>query len=97
MSIDAVNATDQLEKLAAELGGRGFSARLRLPEGRPATLSVINLNAPVLSESVLTGPHETGELWFWFPWPAPITPIADVQAAADRIERVLAEVGRQTP
>lgn len=94
MSADAVRALDQLEKLAAELDQRSFAVRLHLREGRPTSLTVINKAAPVLTESVLTAPNADGELWFWFPWPSPITPIADVETAADRIERVLAEIGR---
>jgi hypothetical protein len=94
MCSEVAHATTQLEKLAAELGERGFNARLHLNEGRPTFLKVINTVAPVLTEQVLTAPQEDGALWFWFPWPEAITPITEVQAAADRIERVLAEVGR---
>jgi hypothetical protein len=96
MSADTVHALNQLEKLATELDQRSFTVRLHLKEGRPPTLRVINTAAPVLTENVLTAPNTDGQLWFWFPWPAPITPITDVQTAADRIERVLAEVDRPT-
>lgn len=97
MDFDVVDAIDQLERLAAELGERGFTASLRLKPQRPTTLSVTNTVAPALTETVFAAPKDGEGLWFWFPWPAPITPIDDIQDAADRIERVLAEVGRPTP
>lgn len=85
---------EHLNRLGTALELRRFSVRLRAEEGQPLSLTVINLAAPVLSESVLAMPHTSGELWFYFPWPAPISPVTEVGAAADRIERVLAEVGR---
>lgn len=94
MSADDANALDQLERLGAELEQRSFAVRLHLNEGRPTSLTVVNKVAPVLTECVLTAPNTDGKLWFWFPWPSPITPITDIETAADRIERVLAEVGR---
>jgi hypothetical protein len=89
------NHVTHLQKLADVLAERRFSVRVREgQQGRPPTLSVINTEAPVLTESVLVAPNEKGEHWFWLPWPSPISPVSDVEAAADRIERILAEVGR---
>ncbi|GAA2323989.1 hypothetical protein GCM10010149_91650 [Nonomuraea roseoviolacea subsp. roseoviolacea] len=90
MIIDVVDAFEQLQRLAAELGERGFDARVRAGRDCPATLSVTNAIVPVLTESVFTAPKDDGQEWFWFPWPAPIGPVEDVQRAADRIETVLA-------
>ena len=81
-------------RLAAELEARRFAVRLHRREGGPATLRVVNVAAPVLTESVMTAPDAEGRMAFWFPWPALICEVSDVMAAADRIERVLAEVGR---
>ncbi|MCC5576836.1 hypothetical protein IMZ11_14480 [Microtetraspora sp. AC03309] len=93
MCIDAIG---HLEKLGSELERRRFAVRVRAREGH-ATLNVTNVAAPALAESVFTAPDEEGDLWFWFPWQTPIGPVADITAAADRIERVLAEVGRPRP
>jgi hypothetical protein len=87
-------AVDHLRELGEELKHRRFIVHVRAPRGRPPALDVINTVAPVLQERVFTGPDAQGKLWFWFPWPAPITPVTDIAAAADRVERVLAEVGR---
>lgn len=55
---------------------------------------MINLAAPVLAENVLVAVDADDEWCFFFPWPERISPVGDVMAAADRIERVLAETGR---
>ncbi|MET8387163.1 hypothetical protein ABZV14_29610 [Streptosporangium canum] len=92
MSADAVHVLDQLERLTARLDPRSFAVRPHLKERRPASLTMVNKTASVLTESVLTAPNTDGKLRF--PGPSPITPIPDVETAADRIERVLAEIGR---
>ncbi|SFK00456.1 hypothetical protein SAMN05216275_11588 [Streptosporangium canum] len=92
MSANAVHALDQLERLAARLDRRSFTVRPHLEEGRPTSLTVVKKAAPPLTESVLTAPNTGGKLRF--PGPFLITPITDVETAADRIERVLAEIGR---
>ncbi|GAB3150804.1 hypothetical protein [Microbispora hainanensis] len=94
MTIDPEEAVSWLEKLGAELESRGFSARLRAAVGRTPCLHVINLAAPVMSETVMVAIDGDGEWCFYFPWPERIAPIRDLAAAADRVERVLAEVGR---
>ncbi|MEV0971039.1 hypothetical protein [Microtetraspora glauca] len=85
-----------LKTLASELEARRFAVRVRIPEGRPPHLLVINPEAPVLSENVLVAPDQAGELNYWFPWPARIASVTDVSDAADHVENVLAEVGRGT-
>lgn len=50
--------------------------------------------APALTEQVLAKPDSDGVWHYWFPWPALIAAVDDIPTAADRIERVLAEVGR---
>lgn len=92
--VDQDAAHEALTRLAAELETRRFQVTLREVEGRPLSITVVNIVAPVLTESVLTAPNAEGQLWYWFPWRAPICPVTEVIAAADRVERVLAEVGR---
>jgi hypothetical protein len=94
---DPERAAEHLRQLAAELQRRRFAARLRVVRGRPPNLIVINPAAPVLTESVLVGPDAEGRWGFYFPWPQHIAPAADIAGAADRIEQVLAEVGRSAP
>jgi hypothetical protein len=74
-----------LEKLAAELSARGFTARLITPGGRPPSLAISNPEAAALSETVMA---DAG--WFWWPWADRIAGVADVLAAAEMIARVLA-------
>ncbi|MEW9532846.1 hypothetical protein [Microbispora sp. NPDC049125] len=93
MTMDPEQALTCLQMLAAELEGR-FSARVRVGEGRTPRLHVVNLAAPVLTESVITAADGDGEWCFFFPWPQRIAPVGDLATAADRIERVLAEVDR---
>jgi hypothetical protein len=91
---DPMAARDALQSLAAELETRRFAVRLLNREGRTPHLIVTNPEAPVLTENVTVAPDTTGELSFWFPWPGRIALVTEVAAAADRIENVLAEVGR---
>ena len=87
MVYDYARETDvtALEKLAAELTGRGFDPVITTSGGRP-TLTVSNPAAPALNESVL----EDGR-WFWWSWAERIATTADVPGAADAIARVLAK------
>ncbi|MEZ0074449.1 hypothetical protein [Planotetraspora sp. GP83] len=90
MSVDPI---DYLRELAVELETRRFAVRLCVQDGSTPALTVVNTEAPVLTESILAVPDVDGRLWFSFFWKR-ITPVTDLVAAADRIERVLAEVGR---
>ncbi len=74
-----------LEKLAAELGGRGFDTRLHAPEGGVPSLAVTSARASRLTETIMTGQGS-----FWWSWAERIAPVADVGAAADAVARVLA-------
>jgi hypothetical protein len=83
--------TDQdgsaLEALGAELGRRGYDAKLIVPPGREPWLAVRNPQVPMLAETVLAQAE-----WFWWPWADRIAPAADVPGAADQVVRVLAGV-----
>jgi hypothetical protein len=80
-----------LEKLAAELEARGFTAYLAVPAGRVPGLAVRNPHALALSEDVMA---QAG--WFWWSWADRIAPVDDIDGAAARIASVLrAEVGGQ--
>jgi hypothetical protein len=57
-------------------------------------LSVINPKASNLAERILVGPDAETGIAYFFPWPQRIASVSDPATAADRIERVLAEVGR---
>ncbi|WP_182884197.1 hypothetical protein [Microbispora sp. H10885] len=94
MTIDPQEAVSWLEKLGAELESRGFSARLLSGTDRAPSLRVINVAAPVMSESVMVAADGDGEWCFYFPWPERIAPVRDLAVAVDRVERVLAEAGR---
>jgi hypothetical protein len=84
---DAVAA---LEKLAAELGSRGFDPLVTTAVGRPA-LVVSNPDAPALSETILVDGR-----WFWWSWAERIVSTEAVPAAADAIGRVLAHESSST-
>jgi hypothetical protein len=73
-----------LEKLAAELTGRGFETRATFPEGRVPSLLVINPQASALTETVVASAD-----WFWWSWAEKVAPVADVSEAAGVIARVL--------
>jgi len=83
--------TDDLEKLAAEIAG-AYEARLVTPEGRRPHLRVTNRGAPILREHIYAGPADGEAWWFWFGWAERIAPVADIAAAARRIEQVLRAV-----
>ncbi|GAA4211391.1 hypothetical protein GCM10023074_59530 [Microbispora amethystogenes] len=89
-------ATEPLEALAEELRSRNFSTRIVIPLNRIPQLQVMNPAAPALTEQVLAKPDSHGAWHYWFPWPTLIAAVDDIPTAADRIERVLAEVGRNT-
>jgi hypothetical protein len=78
-------ATIALEKLAAELGARGFECKLIASGRRAPHLAVRNPRAKMLNESVLAR-----GAWFWWPWADKIALTADLCGAADKITRVLA-------
>jgi hypothetical protein len=83
--------TAALEKLGAELGGRGFQTRLMTPDGQMPSLQVTNPQVTALSESVVVG-----EGWFWWSWAERIAPVGDVSGAAEAVTRVLAHGASST-
>ena len=80
--------TAALEKLAAELGTRGFDTCLTTPEGRLPFLTVRNQEAAQLTEMILA---DGGS--FWWSWAERITGVANTGGAADAVARVLAARG----
>jgi len=80
---------DYLEKLGEELLGRGFRARLTVPNGRPPSLHVTNPDASALTENILAESGTDG-WWFWWSWAERIAVADDVIGAADQVVRVLA-------
>jgi hypothetical protein len=92
MVYDAARDLDvtALEKLASELGGRGFDPVITTAADRPA-LVVSNPRVPALSENILADGR-----WFWWSWAERIVSTADVPGAADAIARVLAHGSSST-
>jgi len=80
---------DRLEGLAAELVKGGLQARLVTPNGRVASLHVINPVAPRLAEDVYVGRSQDGLWWFWWPWAERIARGDELGEAATIITRVL--------
>jgi hypothetical protein len=80
----------RLEGLAEVLIGRGLRARIVTPIGRVPSLHVVNPLAGALAEDVYAGRGQDGRWWFWWSWAERIELAEDLEAAAARIERVLA-------
>jgi hypothetical protein len=87
MAIETSHEADvtSLEKLAAELGARGFDTHLTTPDDRLPFLTVRNPQAAQLTEVILT---DGGS--FWWSWAERITGVANTGGAADAVARVLA-------
>jgi hypothetical protein len=85
---DGAPDTAPLEKLAAELGARGYDVTLIVAAGRRAALAVRNPAAPMLTEDILADAE-----WFWWPWADRIAAVTEVAAAAEQVARVLAATG----
>jgi hypothetical protein len=83
----------RLEDLADLLTRRGLRARVMTPPGRVPSLHVVNPLAGALAEDVYAGRGQDGRWWFWWSWAERIALSEDVEAAAARIERVLAASG----
>jgi hypothetical protein len=79
--------TADLEKLAAELDGQAFEARVVAPPGRRPFVHVRNRRAGVLTESIYAG-----DGWFWWGWAERIAAVGEVAAAAEAVARVLRAV-----
>jgi len=83
----------RLEGLADVLVRRGLRARIMTPPGRVPSLHVVNPLAGALAEDVYAGRGQDGLWWFWWSWAERITVSEDLEAAAAKIERVLAASG----
>jgi hypothetical protein len=90
-----VNGTDaaskaglQLEMLAKDLHGRGFTVQV-MRESEYPCVSVVNAAVPQLSENVYAARGPDGPWWFWWSWADQIAPVSDVETAAFKIAYVL--------
>jgi hypothetical protein len=77
----------ELERLAAEVQGGDYEARVVAPAGRRPYVYVRNRRAGVLTENIYAGDGS-----FWWGWAERIAPVSDVAAAAEVITRVLRTV-----
>ncbi|HKB30150.1 MAG TPA: hypothetical protein VKD26_04865 [Streptosporangiaceae bacterium] len=77
-----------LEKLAAEVNGGDYEARLVASQGGRPYLHIRNRHAGVLTENIYCG-----DGFYWFGWAERVAPVHDVTAAAEIIRRVLRGVG----
>ncbi|HUY46323.1 MAG TPA: hypothetical protein VMV92_11430 [Streptosporangiaceae bacterium] len=83
-----------LQRLAGELGKRGFTAQLG-GGTRHASLRAANPATPQLTERVLCETADDGSWCYWWPWRQPIGSVDDVGLVADKITAVLRSVGGQ--
>jgi hypothetical protein len=83
----------RLEALARVLTSRGLRATVVSPRGRVPSLHVVNPLAGALAEDVYVGRGHDGLWWFWWSWAERIEASDDIEAAAAKIERVLAVTG----
>jgi hypothetical protein len=86
-----MEGSSYLEGLAGALARRGLRTRLVTPHGRIPSLHVVNPLASALAEDIYAGKSKDGTWWFWWSWAERIGDAADVDAAAARIARVLAQ------
>ena len=86
-----MEAHEHLVLLAEQLRQVGFSATVQ--RGASARLTVQNPAADALTEDVLCGPDEHGQLSFRWAWNAVIALVDDVELAVERISHVLKAVG----
>ncbi|MEV4078465.1 hypothetical protein ACGFJC_52920 [Nonomuraea fuscirosea] len=85
----AAEAATHLDNLQEPLQSLGLHARLLTQDGRLPRLRVINPKATTLSEIISAAPKHDQWL-FWWSWNEPITEVAHLATAAERIYRVLA-------
>ena len=78
---------EQLDALAENLRGRGFSAHVTRAN-RYACVNVANVAVPQLAETIYVADAD-GALWFWWSWADRITRISEVETAAFKIAYVL--------
>ncbi len=86
---DLVAGTAELEKLAAELDSGTHHAQMVTAQGRRPYLRVVCRDAPIMLAYIYAEPADDGAPWFWWGWAERIAPVADIPAAARKIEQVL--------
>ncbi len=79
---------EDLEKLAAELGGQQFAVTLVTAAGKRPHLRITSRAAVQLTEDIYTGSG-----YFWWGWAERIAPVWNVAAAAEAVRRVLHACG----
>ncbi|SEH02426.1 hypothetical protein SAMN05444920_12684 [Nonomuraea solani] len=85
----AAEAATHLGNLQEALQSFGLHARLLTQDDRLPRLRVINPEATTLTETISVRPRDDQWL-FWWSWNAPITDVAQLATAAERIRYVLA-------
>jgi hypothetical protein len=85
---NGANGAAELERLAAELDGETFEARVITPPGRRPRLHVRSRGAAVLAEDIYCDGAS-----YWFGWAEKIAPVSEVAAAARVIGQVLRRGG----
>lgn len=85
----AAEAATHLDNLQEALQSLGLHARLLTQDDRLPRLRVINPKATTLSEIICAAPKHDQWL-FWWSWNEPITEVAHLATAAERIGHVLA-------
>ena len=88
MTVTTDSAADRLRDLAANLGHRGFSARM-LTTDDTLRLWVQHRSISRLSDTVYAAPAEDGSWWLWWSWADQLAPIDAVDEAAVKIAYVL--------
>lgn len=80
----------RLERLAGTLTQRGLDATLVVP---PARVPRVQVGHPAaqLAIDVYAWRGQDGAWWFWWPWAERIAAEGDLEEAAERIERLLAQ------
>ncbi len=84
MTASDATSTADLEKLADEIHGDAFEARIVTPPGRRPRLHVRNRSAGLLAEDI----YSDGQS-YWFGWAECIGPVADISTVAEKIMQVL--------
>lgn len=85
----AAEAATHLDNLQQALQSLGLHTRLLTQNDRLPRLRVINPKATALSEIISAAPQHDQWL-FWWSWNEPITEVARLATAAERIRHVLA-------
>ncbi len=74
-----------LDMLAAQLNARGWTAYLRAPADRLASLVVLDPRDDRTMGSDIVAAPAAGDWWYWFSWGERIAPVRAPGAAADAV------------